>query len=88
MSIICEHVHRLELWNFCLNFRLLWQRSKCTGNPVYRFFVCFSFRHTCLKLNIILISSLTGKCATKIIKKTNEILSMDMFTYYAYQGAK
>ena len=53
MSIICEHVHRLELWKF-----KCWVAS--AESPIS--YSCISyFGHTCPKLNIVLISCLTDK---------------------------
>ena len=45
MVMICEHVHRLELWKSC-NFWIIWQRSKCDESPVYQLLLYISyFRH-------------------------------------------
>ena len=52
-----------------LNFGLLWQRSKCTGSPIISYFRISNWRHTCPKLNFVLISRLTGKCTTQNLKK-------------------
>ena len=60
MAIRCEHVHRLDCGSQ-LNFGLLWQRSKCVSRISY-------FEHACPKLNFVLISHLTGKCATQHLK--------------------
>ena len=70
MFKLCEHVHRLV---FCLlNFGLLWQRSQCDKGHIYQLFPYFLFLYACPKLNLILISRLTGKRPHKV-KKTYAI---------------
>ena len=64
MSIICQHVYRLELRIRLLNCGLLLQRIKCI----------FYSGHACLKLNLVLISHLTGKCATQKKKYTIQVM--------------
>ena len=54
------NVHTLEL-RTSFTFGLLWQRSKCAKNWSY-------FGHACLKLILVFVSLLTGKCDTQ--KKT------------------
>ena len=58
-----------------LNFGLLWQRSKCGESPIYQLSPYFLF-WTCIppKINLVLISSLTGKRAKQNLKKAYEIL--------------
>ena len=51
-----------------LNFGLLWQRSKCDERPIYEYFHISYFGHACSKLNFVLISRITGKCATQSFK--------------------
>ena len=46
MSIICQHVHRLELCNSFI-YWLLWQYNKCTEKLFYRFLLYFLF-WTCM----------------------------------------
>ena len=76
MSIICEHVHRLEL-----------RKLSCCGNatslPKTRFisYSCISyFGHACLKLNLVLFTFLIGKCATQKYKKN--LRNSCLWTYY------
>ena len=47
-----------------LNVELLWQRSKC----VISYSCIFYFEHACPKLNFVLISRSTSKCATQNFK--------------------
>ena len=73
MPILCEHVHRLELRK---SFKLwvavaTWQvyrKARLSVIPV------FYFGPVCLKLNIVLISILTGKMLNTKFKKTYAIL--------------
>ena len=67
MSIICEHVHRLELLK---SFSIL----GCCGNvasvpkTLFISYSCMSyFGHVCLKLDILLLSIVTGECASKCV---------------------
>ena len=47
MSIICEHVHIIELWKFFLIFGLLKQRSKCAEILSYQFSRISYSGHAC-----------------------------------------
>ena len=79
MSIICEHVLRLEIRK---TFKL-W--VYLTMLQVYRE-ACV---HACLNLNIVLISFLTGKCAIQNNKKTYAIqVYGHVDKLWTYQGAK
>ena len=69
MAIKFEHVNRLKL-----HFRLLWQRSKCSGCPFISYSDISYFRTAYPHLNVVLISRLTGECATQIKKNTCAIL--------------
>ena len=50
------------------NFGLLWQRIKYAESHIYQLFSYF-FGHACPKLDFVLIPRLTGKCATRNLKK-------------------
>ena len=65
MDIICEHIHRLE-------FAEVFYISGCCGNvasvpkaPFISYSRISYFGHACPKLNLLLVSRLTGKCATQ-----------------------
>ena len=68
-------------------FGLLWQRSKCTESPVHQLFQYFLF-WTCMKLNVVLISCLTGKCATQNLKTYAILVYGHVDILWTYQRAK
>ena len=66
-----------------IDFRIagIFQIFGCFGNvasvpkaPFISYSRIFYFGHTCPKLNFVVISRLTGKCATLNVKKTYAIL--------------
>ena len=76
MSIICEHVHGLELRK-SFKFRVA-VRGKVASVPKtlinrnYQYSCTSYFGHACLKLNLVLLSLLTGKCATQNFKNLHD----------------
>ena len=61
MSMVCEYVHRLELWKIhYLNFRLLWQRSKCMT-------VVGSLRHMCYRCLVWAQYILRAQCTEYMV---------------------
>ena len=68
MSIICKHVHRLELRSL-LNVGLLCNATNVPKTPFICYYCISYFGHACLRLNLVLISVLTGKCAIQFFFK-------------------
>ena len=79
---ICVRSCRLN--TVLLTCLVTWQSSKCAT------FISYSrisyFRHACPKLNLVLISRLTGKRATQNVKKTLAYGHVDILL--TYQEAK
>ena len=67
MSIIREHIHKLELLKSFKYWAAV--RGNVASVPKVPCYSCISyFEHAYLKINLVLISHLTGKCATQNFK--------------------
>ena len=68
MSIICQHVHRLELRKSFTFWIAVATSQDVPKTPCISYSCISYFGHVCLKLNIFCISLLNDKWATQNVK--------------------